>query len=103
MIRRRLRAELKQLAEGRNPVGVSFDSDAPPSASKVVASRRQFPRRHWLLKKEGAAASLIVAAVRGPRGQDVFPLGESHLGLQYRPACAFAEPLPKREVDEARA
>jgi hypothetical protein len=30
MIRRRLRAELKQLAEGRNPVGVSFDSDAPP-------------------------------------------------------------------------
>jgi hypothetical protein len=30
MIRRCLRAELKQLAEGRNPVGVSFDSDAPP-------------------------------------------------------------------------
>jgi hypothetical protein len=30
MIRRRLRAELKQLAEGRNPVGVSFDSAAPP-------------------------------------------------------------------------
>lgn len=30
MIRRRLRAELKQVAEGRDPVGVSFDSAAPP-------------------------------------------------------------------------
>jgi hypothetical protein len=30
MIRRGLRAQLKELAEGRAPVGVSFDVDAPP-------------------------------------------------------------------------
>ena len=46
MIRRRLRAELKQLAEGHNPVGVSFDGDAPPvrlEGGRILAPIPQKP------------------------------------------------------------
>ena len=30
MLRRLLRGELKAIAEGRDPIGVNFDPDAPP-------------------------------------------------------------------------